>query len=77
MDIRSFSLPELIRLAFQWGLISDYRMAPRRITLYRSDGNVLFEGDPVEARFFLMGIATERTRAVDRSAPPDSSQSAQ
>jgi hypothetical protein len=77
MDIRSFSLPELIRLAFQWGLISDYRMAPRRITLYQRDGDILFEGDPVEARFFLMGIATERTRAVDHTPPPDASQPGQ
>jgi len=71
MNIRTFSLPELIRLTHQWGIISDYLMTPKKITLYRSGDDVLFEGDPVEARFFLMGIVAEHTRAADHNTLPD------
>jgi hypothetical protein len=54
MNTSSFSTEKLIRLAFEYRLLSDYRMMPRRIELYQ--GDTLFAFDPEEARFFLQGL---------------------
>ncbi|HET6568576.1 MAG TPA: hypothetical protein VFG50_11480 [Rhodothermales bacterium] len=55
MDTSRFSIEKLIRLAYQGGLVSDYRMTPSRVELYRQGRSTLVF-DPEEARLFLQGL---------------------
>lgn len=55
MDTSKLSIEKMIRLAYEGGLVSDYRMTPSRVELYRSDRTML-AFDPEEARFFLQGL---------------------
>jgi 2-keto-3-deoxy-galactonokinase len=55
MDVRNLSHDKLLSLAVQSGVLSDYRNGPTRISLYRQE-ELVFEGDPEEARLFLMGL---------------------
>lgn len=54
MNTSAFSTEKLIRLAFEYRLISDYRMTPWEIELSIDEMTLSF--DPEEARFYLRGL---------------------
>jgi len=54
MDTNGYSTEKLIRLAFEFRLLSDYRMTPTCIELRCGDSS--WSLDPEEARFFLHGL---------------------
>ena len=64
MDCRSFSIEHLLRISHQYGLISDYRISPTRVTLLQGKQEILLESDPEEARIFLQGLVTGRNLAM-------------
>ena len=63
-DVRRYSLERLIRIAFQKGLLTDYRMTPTSVYLYLRHTSRDLE--PEEARQFLYQLL-RRYRAVPAS----------
>ena len=61
-DNSSFSTEKLIRLAFRYELISDYRMTPFEIELCCTGATYVF--DPEEARIFLRGLVIAYEESV-------------
>ncbi len=53
-DLRRASLEKLIRMAFEHGLCSDYRMTPCEVELRSGDQTISL--DPEEARLYLRGL---------------------
>lgn len=54
MQVYTFSIERLIRLALGCQLLTDYRMTPRVVSLYRR--NKVVELDPEEARLYLSNL---------------------
>ena len=67
MDPSGFSIERLIRQAFRYRLITDYRMTPQVVQLYYPD--TLHEFDHEEARFFLRGLICGYLRAHELGVP--------
>ena len=57
MDCRSFSIEHLLRITFQHGLITDYRITPGKVVLFQQDEEII-SCDPEEARIYLQGMLT-------------------
>ena len=54
MQVYTFSIERLIRLALGCQLLTDYRMTPRVVSLYRK--NRVVELDPEAARLYLSDL---------------------
>ena len=65
MDCRQFSLEHLIKLSVSYGLVTDYRLSPRRVSLFRSEETIL-DADPEEARIFLQGLVSGHAAAIEK-----------
>jgi hypothetical protein len=77
MDTSTFSTERLIRLAYNYRLITDYRMMPDRIELFHA--GTVYTFDPEEARFFLRGMIRgyeERGRQMANQVPVSASSAA-
>ncbi|HET6568574.1 MAG TPA: hypothetical protein VFG50_11470 [Rhodothermales bacterium] len=63
MDLRRFSIEQLIRISIQYGIVTDYTMSSRRIRLFQHHEQIL-NANPEEARFFLQGLIRGYTTSL-------------
>lgn len=64
MDLRRFSIEQLIRISVQYGIVTDYTMSPHRVRLFQREEQIL-SANPEEARYFLQGLIRGYTASLE------------